>query len=532
VIGSATKYNLLGEMGVEPRAKSLIQVPAWATLMGNSRIYSFFIEPQSLLQASYVARREIGNEKYYQRILQKKRISNIKAFLKKGKSFPNSIIVAFEKAPDFTPYPEINKQYIWWPDWLIFGCLTFPANYRSCWIIDGQHRLYAFSDMHIDTKISVIAFHKIPVEKQAEYFIEINKEQKPVESDLIWDLEGEMRPESSDGIISNIVKKLNQSGPLKNRIYVPLAGRKERKQLKFSGLCLSIQQRQLIRERSISMTGGQKNLLHSANFEQTIERVSKAIATFLQRVEATFNSEEKDEFIFTNVGINIMIGLFEIILADKNRIPSSEDMDKYLEALQMLFEMEYPDKKHRSDLRKMGSSDAGRKMILTQFVIGLRDLTEEKSFASHIPYDDFRDKIKGFERKLSVFIFTVLNIQSEKDLSKYSSPNLYERVINRYKKDVNKGFVDSKLSDYLTFGECKEMIQDARNMDVFKQIFVATKTGLTTKEEMDGILQTINDYSAGIRHERPMYPKYKQRELLNSYIDVLEKCMEEYRLVS
>jgi DGQHR domain-containing protein len=528
VIGSATRYNLLGEMGIQPRTQSLIQVPAWATLIGNSRAYSFFIDPQILLQAAYVARREFGNEKYYQRILQKKRISNVRAFIKKGKAFPNSIIIAFEKPPDFTPYPEINKQYIWWPDWLTFGCLSFPANYRSCWIIDGQHRLYSFSGVHSDAKISAIAFHKIPIEKQAEYFIEINKEQKPVSPDLIWDLEGEMRPQSEDGIISNIVKRLNKYAPLKNKIYVPLSGRKVKKQLNFSGICLSIQRRHLTKERSLTMTGGQKNPLYSDNFEQTVEKTSKALSLFFERIGAIFKDEEKNEFAFTNVGVNILIGLFEVIVSDKKRIPSSEELDKYLEALQMLFEMEYPDKKHRGDLRKMGSSEAGRTMILTQFVIGLRDLIGEKSFASHIPTDDFNDRIRGFERKLSNFIFTVLGIESEKNLAKCAVPNLCERVILRYKKEVGKGFIDCKLADQLTFGECKEMVQYAPNLDSFKKIFVATKAGFTTKEEMDGALQSINDYSANLRHEKPTFPKYKQRELLSSYIDVLTRCMEEY----
>ncbi len=528
VIGSATKYNLLGEMGIQPRTQSLIQVPAWETLIGNSKAYSFFVDPQLLLQAAYVARREFGNEKYYQRILQKKRIANVRAFIRKGKSFPNSIIIAFEKPPDFTPYREMNRQYTWWPDWLTFGCLSFPANYRSCWIIDGQHRLYSFSGIRTDAKISVIAFHKIPIEKQAEYFIEINKEQKPVAPDLIWDLEGEMRPQSEDGIISNIVKRLNQNDPLRNRIYVPLSGRKSKKQLNFSGICLSIQRRHLIKERSLSMTGGQKNPLYSDNFEQIVEKTSKAISLFFERIEAIFKDEEKNEFMFTNVGANIIIGLFEVILADKKRVPSGEEADKYLEALQMLFEMEYPDKKHRGDLRKMGSSEAGRTMILTQFVIGLRDLLGEKSFASHIPHDDFNDKIRGFERKLSNFVFTVLGIASEKDLPRYAVPNLCERVVVRYKKEVSKGFVDCKLADQLTFGECKEMIQYGPNLDIFKKIFVATKAGFTTKEEMDGALQSINDYSANLRHEKPTFPKYKQRELLSSYVDVLTRCMQEY----
>jgi len=533
VIGSATKYNLLGEMGVEPRTKSLIQIPAWRTLIGHYPVYSFFIEPQSLLQASYVARREIGNEQYYQRILQKKRIGEIRKFLKKGKAFPNSIIVAFEKRPTFTAYPEISKQYPWWPDWLVFGCLTFPANYRSCWIIDGQHRLYSFSDIRTNAKLAVIAFHNIPVAKQAEYFIDINREQKPVDADLIWDLEGQMSPASENGIISNIVRKLNQRDPLENKIYVPLAGRKRRKQLKFSGICLAIRKRNLIKDKSISMRGGQKNLLYSSNFEQTVEKVSKAIATFLERVDAIFTSEQKDEFMFTNIGVTIMIELLELILAHKNRIPSNEDMNQYLKALQLHFETTHAEKIDRSNLRKLGSSEAGRRMILVGFVHGIRDFTGEKSFASHIPsVDAFSQKIIGFERKLATFVFTVLNIQSEQDLSNCATPNLCDRVITRYKTAVDQGEVDAKLCDYLTLGECKNMIQDKRNQDRFKQIFVATKSGFSKQEELDGALESLTGQRAVAIHGRPRSQKYKQQELLNIYVDKLVKCMDEYQSIS
>ena len=533
VIGSATKYNLLGEMGIEPRTKSLIQVPAWRTLIGHYPVYSFFIEPQRLLQASYVARREIGNEQYYQRILQKDRIGKIRTFLRKGKSFPNSIIVAFEKHPNFTPYLEISKVYPWWPDWLVFGCLTFPANYRSCWIIDGQHRLYSFSDIRTDAKLAVIAFDKIPVAKQAEYFIDINREQKPVDPDLIWDLEGEMSPASENGIISNIVRKLNQSDPLENKIYVPLAGRKRRKQLKFSGMCLTIQKRHLIKERSISMRGGQKNPLYSSNFEQTVEKVSKAIAAFLQGVDAVFTSEQKDEFLFTNIGVTIIIQLFELILAYKNRVPSSEDMNKYLEALQLYFEATYPEKIDRSNLRKLGSSEAGRRMILVGFVNGIRDITKDKSFAPDIPtLDAFSEKIITFERKLATFVFTVLDIQSEQDLSQYASPNLCGRIISRYKSAINAGEMDPKLYDYITLGECKDLILDKKNQDRFKQIFVAPKSGFNKNEELKGALESLTSQRAIVLHGRVRPQKYKQQELLNIYVEKIAKCIDEYQSAS
>jgi len=530
VIGSATKYNLVGEMGIEPRTKSVIQVPAWITTLSNSRIYLFFIEPHKLLQASYVARREIGNERYYQRILQRTRIGHIREFLKKGRSFPNSIVIAFNKPPAFTPYPEISKQYPWWPDGVGFGCLTFPTNYRSCWIIDGQHRLYSFSDIHTDAKLSVVAFHKLPLEKQAQYFIEINREQKPVEADLIWDLQGAIHPSTDEGIISTVVRKLNQTAPLENRIYVPLTGRRTRNQLKFSGICLSIQNTHLTRERTINMTAAQKNPLYSVSFEQTVERVSNAIAVFLQAVDAVFKREDKDEFLFTNVGLSTMIPLFEVILAYKNRTPSAEDTNRYLEALQMHFEMEHPEKSDRGNLRKIGSSEAGRRMILVGFVNAIRDLTGEKGFAPRIPaHDEFGQRVTELERKMATFVFALLNIQSKQDLSRISTPNVCDRVTVRYKAALDQGTVAPRLADFLTFGECKEIILDKRNVGKFREVFVAAESGFNTTEELQGALRSLSIQRDAIMHGRVLPKKYRQRELLHIYMDKLQKCMNNYK---
>jgi DGQHR domain-containing protein len=530
VIGSATKYNLLGEIGIEPRTRSVIQVPAWTTTLSNSRIYLFFIEPHKLLQASYVARREMGNERYYQRILQRTRIAHIREFLRKGRSFPNSIVIAFNKPPAFTPYPEISKQYAWWPNGVGFGCLTFPANYRSCWIIDGQHRLYSFSGIHTDAKLSVAAFHKLPLEKQAQYFIEINREQKPVEADLIWDLQGAIHPSTDEGIISNVVRRLNQTGPLASRIYVPLAGRKTRNQLKFSGICLSIQNAHLTRERTVNMTATQKNPLYSVSFEQTVGRVSNAVAAFLEAVDAVFKREDKDEFLFTNVGLSTMIPLFEVVLAYRNRTPSAEDTNRYLDALQMHFEMEHPEKSDRGNLRKIGSSEAGRRMILVGFVNAIRDLTGEKGFAPRIPaHDEFGRRVTELERKMATFVFELLNIQSKEDLSTISTPNICDRVAVRYKAARDQGTVVPRLADFLTFGECREIVLDKRNLGKFEEVFVAAESGFNTTEELEGALRSLSIQRDATMHGRVVPKKYRQRELLNIYVEKLQRCMDNYQ---
>ena len=130
VIGTHARYNLLGEINVEPRVENIINIPAFQTHLENYTLYSFFIEPQKLIQASYVARREVGREKYYQRLLNKGRIGKIRRFIQKGGLFPNNIIVSFNTAPKFVPFHEVQSQLVGWPGWLKFPPVL--SCYRSC----------------------------------------------------------------------------------------------------------------------------------------------------------------------------------------------------------------------------------------------------------------------------------------------------------------------------------------------------------------------------------------------------------------
>ncbi len=80
IIGDYAKFGLLSEIDVKPRVKSLISVPAFQATFGKYKIYSFLVEPKKLLRVAYVARRNIGNEHYYQRIIKRDRIGKIADF--------------------------------------------------------------------------------------------------------------------------------------------------------------------------------------------------------------------------------------------------------------------------------------------------------------------------------------------------------------------------------------------------------------------------------------------------------------------
>src|SRR3989344_5498538 len=209
------KYDLLGEMGINPLDQEPIRIPAFKVKFGDVVMYNFVINPKDLLEVAFVARREIGTERYYQRIIDKERLNKIAKYIEMDGKFPNNIIIAFKEGarvvfrgkPPYTQYSNDSWPFLG----IEFGILEFPKDYRSCWIIDGQHRLYAFVNTNKWFNMPVTAFENLGIEDQCKFFLDINKNQKPVDSDLLWDLNGDMIPSERDGIISNVVKGLNNN---------------------------------------------------------------------------------------------------------------------------------------------------------------------------------------------------------------------------------------------------------------------------------------------------------------------------------
>ena len=64
----------------------------------------------------------------------------------------------------------------------VFGWLNISHSYKSAWIIDGQHRLFAYSGHELSKKgvFSVLAFEGIPSGVQAQLFVDINAKQKSI----------------------------------------------------------------------------------------------------------------------------------------------------------------------------------------------------------------------------------------------------------------------------------------------------------------------------------------------------------------
>lgn len=232
-LGSASKYQLLGRLFAKKEIRNMnCVVPAIRGKMGGHTYYSFSIEPSRLLKIGYVLHRDDANNTMmptYQRIIKKKRLEEVRKFVNQGGYFPNSIIISID-APrglqfDFKTDKENEAEGI--PK---LGMLHLPKKYCSAYIIDGQHRLYGYSDsVYSDNNtIPVVAFENLSKEEQLRLFMEINEHQQAVPKNLRSTLSADIFWESEDyaerrrSLRSKIAQELGEdpSSPLFNRILI------------------------------------------------------------------------------------------------------------------------------------------------------------------------------------------------------------------------------------------------------------------------------------------------------------------------
>jgi len=200
-LGYAARYQLLGNLFAKSEIKGMeSSVPAIEGKMGNMTYYTFLIEPERLLKLAYILHRNKANHKLmptYQRLIKKDRLKAIRKFVNDGGYFPNSLIVSidtngrgvvFESASTRT---DNNQSRM--------GILKLPKTYQSLYVIDGQHRLYGYSDSKFasSNSVPVVAFVDMQKHEQVKLFMDINENQKSVPKglrntlniDLLWNAE-------------------------------------------------------------------------------------------------------------------------------------------------------------------------------------------------------------------------------------------------------------------------------------------------------------------------------------------------------
>ena len=229
LLGPAARYQLLAEVFRGRSIQGLtLRVSALRSKMGGLTYYTFAIRPDYLLKISYVAHRAKGKAldlDAYQRMISKSRLRSIGEYIAADGVFPTNIVINIEQAR-YVRFDRGKQEGD--EQGALFGWLTLSPAYGAAWIIDGQHRLFAYSGHSRADKsyLTVLAFVGLSASRQAQLFVDINSEQRRVKRSLLVELDAVLKWDSEDrekridAIISRASLALDEdpSSPLHGRL--------------------------------------------------------------------------------------------------------------------------------------------------------------------------------------------------------------------------------------------------------------------------------------------------------------------------
>jgi DNA sulfur modification protein DndB len=228
-VGTAARFQFLADLlggRVVPGLE--LTVPAIRSKVGGGVAYSFSVSPEYLLKIAFVSHRAKGKASdidAYQRLLKRSRLKSIRQYITDGGFFPTNIVVNIADTRWLTfdrgqQQAEKSSQ--------LFGWLHIRPAYRVAWIIDGQHRLFAYANHPLAKRslIAVMAFVGLEPSEQARLFVDINAEQRKVKQSLLQELYAELHWDAAEAdvrvqaILSKVIQVLDadKSSPFHGRI--------------------------------------------------------------------------------------------------------------------------------------------------------------------------------------------------------------------------------------------------------------------------------------------------------------------------
>lgn len=501
----AARYQFLGEFLKDQEVPELAnkKVPAIRGKLAGRHFYCFTIKAQDLLKIAFINHRSLNDPDgapSYQRLVSRTRLKQVRTFLEKGGFFPNNLLVNFSRKVRFEPISKADDSGI------AYGNLTLPNRYRSAWIIDGQHRLYAFAGLQKKSKeanLIVVAFEGLRKEEEADLFVTINHEQKTVPKTLLDDLEGELKWGSANpterigALAARLIGFLNQDPgePFHNRV--------TRQGLRpTDDVCLTVPSIKAALQKSGLLGRAQFNNqeylpgpLSGPTDHATMERARTVLNGYFGSIRTANGNlwgKGRESFICTNTGVHafiLLLGQF-IKFAEGE---SSMDL-RQVDPEQLLGEInDYLD----PILKFLSSSserDAEVKFKVPygsggppEYFFRLVSIIKET-------YSDFQpegfeawevsqsqDRISEADRQIKEIniivqraIFAILRKEHGEEPSGYWEKGVKSREIKikAYSKaqdhDVDKRLA---LENYLDFIEYKKIVEDKENWSLFKEFF-------------------------------------------------------------
>jgi len=350
-LGAAARYQFHAEYLAKQKVPALANrtLPAVKTKLGGHVAYFFSARPIDILRISFVNHRDLRDPSgapSYQRLVNPNRLKQIGKFLDGKGYFPNTILLNFHRKPTFHRSSSDDLASVQ------FGELVLPDRYKSCWVIDGQHRLYGttFSkELDQDTPLFFIAFEGMQSAEEANTFVTINEKQTKVPKKLLTELDGELKWDSDDpkeklgAIASRAVDLLNNKGgsPFENRVVTPGVSGNSSQPLTLPNFQQAILQSRLVG----SVSARTKELLPGpcweSNSEQSLIRLVEFLSWYFEKIEKLNQvrwDNGKSGYLCSNFGVyghvRLLGELVRFSAREDNYDPIEAELDELFNAIQ------------------------------------------------------------------------------------------------------------------------------------------------------------------------------------------------------
>ena len=330
-LGKCARYQLLGAIFANAKIKGMDnRIPAIQGKMGGYQYYAFSIQPEILLKIGYVLHRSEANEGMmptYQRIIKKSRLQSVHNFIENKGFFPNSLLISIEtKGKKPLQFDLANVQG---NDGITkLGILHLPNSYRSAFIIDGQHRLYGYSDSKYAkiNSVPVVAFENMDQKEQVKLFMEINENQKAVSknlrntlnADLLW--VSDDPNERREALRSRIAQDLGDSSysPLFDRVIIGEDQSDDKRCITLEVICSAIKDSSFLTKYNKDNTPLKHGSFDLDDNDKTVKLLEKYIFGCLSYLKELLPEEwdknpKQDGILLFNNAVGGLIRLFDDI---------------------------------------------------------------------------------------------------------------------------------------------------------------------------------------------------------------------------
>lgn len=522
-LGSCARYQLLGNLLANTEIRNMQnKIPAIKGRMGGYDYYEFSIEPEKLLKIGYVLHRSEANKNMmptYQRIIKKKRLKEVQTFINEGGYFPNSLVISIDSRGKGLQFDQSTTKV---EDSLSkLGVLHLPKRYHSAYIIDGQHRLYGYSDTNyaVTNTIPVVAFVDLDRSEQLKLFMDINENQKAVSktlrvtlnSDMLWDSSN--FNEQRDALRSKIAQMCGeeQTSPLLGRVVI---GEDEKNNIK----CITIEalQQALKKCRFFTTFSKHNDVVNPGTFDLgNNQSTLDLFYPFLEKCLKLIKSKCENEWGLGEQGvltinrgiqgiIRVLDDIVSLLIKEEKINPKKDAMDKIVDEVEYYIEplvmyLNNISDEQRKELKSFLGGGADNKFWRSfQKVIAekrddffpdglgeyLQNETKQYNAKSREYLNVIQEKVK---EKISDALYSYYG---ENWLVKGLPKSLYKTAQNQATDKnyelLNNGEDDEiGVWDCVTLADCKEIITYSHH---WKEIFESIMTypedkGLSNKEQ-------------------------------------------------